>query len=101
MCCVCVCCVNGLANAVFKSRAPGDGCVLFICRTMQWTPALSGGGPLRHINTSSYAPPPQHTQREDDGGALFMPRDAVDTNALSAAGGEVNSAITNPFFGVL
>lgn len=41
------------------------------------------------------------TQREPDGAALFMPRDAVDPAALAAAGGEVDNALTNPFFGAL
>jgi hypothetical protein len=40
-------------------------------------------------------------QREEDGAALFMPREAADPAALAAAGGEINSALTNPFFGAL
>ncbi|GBF94079.1 hypothetical protein Rsub_07347 [Raphidocelis subcapitata] len=40
-------------------------------------------------------------KREADGSALFMPREAADPSALEAAGGEINSALTNPFFGVL
>ncbi|KAI8462523.1 MAG: hypothetical protein J3K34DRAFT_182318 [Monoraphidium minutum] len=34
-------------------------------------------------------------------GALAMPREAADPSALAAVGGEINNAMTNPFFGVL
>jgi hypothetical protein len=40
-------------------------------------------------------------QREEDGSALVMPREAADPSALSEAGSEVNNALTNPFFGAL
>lgn len=33
--------------------------------------------------------------------ALIMPKEAVDVEALNAAGGELNNAMTNPFFGAL
>lgn len=39
--------------------------------------------------------------RDEAGTALFMPREAADVSALNAAGGEVNNALTNPFFGAL
>lgn len=32
---------------------------------------------------------------------LFLPRDKVDSAVLNSAGSELNSAINNPFFGVL
>lgn len=40
---------------------------------------------------------------EKDGGAEFlvMPRDKVNVEILNAAGGELNNALTNPFFGAL
>ena len=38
---------------------------------------------------------------EDDGDFLFLPGDSVDRAALQAAGAELSSAISNPFFGVL
>ena len=38
---------------------------------------------------------------EDDGEFLFLPGDNVDRAALQAAGAELSSAISNPFFGVL
>jgi len=38
---------------------------------------------------------------EDDGEFLFLPGDKVDRAALQAAGTELSSAISNPFFGVL
>jgi hypothetical protein len=38
-------------------------------------------------------------QRSDE--ALIMPKEAVDVEALNAAGGELNNAMTNPFFGAL
>mmetsp|Transcript_44596 Transcript_44596/g.113972 ORF Transcript_44596/g.113972 Transcript_44596/m.113972 type:complete len:413 (-) Transcript_44596:13-1251(-) len=40
-------------------------------------------------------------QRDDAQGCLTMPRDAVDLVLLNTAGGELNSALSNPFFGVL
>lgn len=37
----------------------------------------------------------------NDGETLTLPRDKVDKMLFNLAGGEINSAITNPFFGVL
>jgi hypothetical protein len=38
---------------------------------------------------------------QDEGGMLVLPRDKVNLEVLNAAGGEINNALTNPFFGVL
>jgi hypothetical protein len=38
---------------------------------------------------------------QEEGGALVLPRDKVSMDVLNAAGGEINNALTNPFFGVL
>jgi hypothetical protein len=38
---------------------------------------------------------------QDEGGSLVLPRDKVQMEVLNAAGGEINNALTNPFFGVL
>jgi hypothetical protein len=38
---------------------------------------------------------------QDEGGMLVLPRDKVNMEVLNAAGGEINNALTNPFFGVL
>lgn len=40
-------------------------------------------------------------QEQEGGGALVMTRDQVDMTVLNAAGGELQNALTNPFFGVL
>uniref|UniRef100_A0A0A8Y673 PUB domain-containing protein n=1 Tax=Arundo donax TaxID=35708 RepID=A0A0A8Y673_ARUDO len=40
-------------------------------------------------------------EKLEDNEFLFMPRDKVDKAVLNTAGAELNSAITNPFFGVL
>ncbi|PKA49628.1 hypothetical protein AXF42_Ash004169 [Apostasia shenzhenica] len=40
-------------------------------------------------------------EKQEDGEFLFLPRDKVDMAVLNSAGSELNSAITNPFFGVL
>lgn len=37
----------------------------------------------------------------NDGETLTLPRDKVDKVLFNLAGGEINSAISNPFFGVL
>lgn len=37
----------------------------------------------------------------ENGEFLFLPREKVDITLLNAAGSELNSAIANPFFGVL
>uniref|UniRef100_A0A0D6R2D7 UBA domain-containing protein n=1 Tax=Araucaria cunninghamii TaxID=56994 RepID=A0A0D6R2D7_ARACU len=39
--------------------------------------------------------------KDETGDFLFLPRDKVDTSILNSAGAELNSAIVNPFFGVL
>lgn len=38
---------------------------------------------------------------QDEGSSLVLPRDKVQMEVLNAAGGEINNALTNPFFGVL
>lgn len=38
---------------------------------------------------------------QDEGGMLVLARDKVNMEVLNAAGGEINNALTNPFFGVL
>lgn len=38
---------------------------------------------------------------QDEGGSLVLARDKVNMEVLNAAGGEINNALTNPFFGVL
>ncbi|THU50525.1 hypothetical protein C4D60_Mb06t21140 [Musa balbisiana] len=40
-------------------------------------------------------------EKLEDGEFLFLPRDKVDMAVLNSAGSELNSAIANPFFGVL
>ncbi|KAG0461126.1 hypothetical protein HPP92_021423 [Vanilla planifolia] len=40
-------------------------------------------------------------EQVEGGEFLFLPRDKVDIVVLNSAGSELNSAITNPFFGVL
>lgn len=40
-------------------------------------------------------------EKQADGEFLFLPRDKVDMAILNTAGSELNSAIANPFFGVL
>lgn len=40
-------------------------------------------------------------EKLQDGEFLFLPRDKVDMAVLNTAGSELNSAIANPFFGVL
>jgi hypothetical protein len=40
-------------------------------------------------------------QRDETQGVLNMPRDKVDLVLLNTAGGELNNALSNPFFGVL
>mmetsp|Transcript_34804 Transcript_34804/g.98671 ORF Transcript_34804/g.98671 Transcript_34804/m.98671 type:complete len:412 (-) Transcript_34804:245-1480(-) len=40
-------------------------------------------------------------QKDAAGEVLTMPRDKVDMVLINAAGGEINSALSNPFFGVL
>lgn len=39
-------------------------------------------------------------ERIDGGKFLFLPRDKVDMAVLNSAGSELESAITNPFFGL-
>jgi hypothetical protein len=39
--------------------------------------------------------------QRDEGEFLVLPRDKVDAMLLNTAGSELNSAINNPFFGVL
>jgi hypothetical protein len=54
--------------------------------------------------TPPHPPHPTHPtppQREADGASLFMPREAADVGALNDIGGEINNALTNPFFGAL
>jgi hypothetical protein len=38
---------------------------------------------------------------QDEGSSLVLPQDKVQMEVLNAAGGEINNALTNPFFGVL
>ena len=38
-------------------------------------------------------------QKTDE--ALTMPRDKVNQEVIAAVGGEINNALTNPFFGAL
>eukprot|EP00775_Hariotina_reticulata_P013661 gene13661-13783_t len=38
---------------------------------------------------------------EEEGGVLVLSREKVDMEVLNHAGGEINNALTNPFFGVL
>lgn len=38
---------------------------------------------------------------QDEGGMLVLARHKVDMEVLNAAGGEIDNALTNPFFGVL
>lgn len=40
-------------------------------------------------------------QKDEGGEFLVMPRDKVSVETLNAAGGELNNALTNPFFGAL
>lgn len=40
-------------------------------------------------------------EKIDGGEFLFLPRDKVDIAVLNSAGSELDSAIKNPFFGVL
>lgn len=40
-------------------------------------------------------------EKIEGGEFLFLPRDKVDIAVLHSAGSELNSAIVNPFFGVL
>ncbi|CAL8469381.1 g8922 [Coccomyxa elongata] len=40
-------------------------------------------------------------QKDEGGEYLVMPRDKVSVETLNAAGGELNNALTNPFFGAL
>ncbi|XP_020575013.1 UBX domain-containing protein 6 [Phalaenopsis equestris] len=40
-------------------------------------------------------------EKQEGGEFLFLPRDKVDIAVMNSAGSELNSAITNPFFGIL
>ncbi|KAI0523013.1 hypothetical protein KFK09_005403 [Dendrobium nobile] len=40
-------------------------------------------------------------EKQEGGEFLFLPRDKADMVVLNSAGSELNSAITNPFFGIL
>mmetsp|Transcript_25789 Transcript_25789/g.35592 ORF Transcript_25789/g.35592 Transcript_25789/m.35592 type:complete len:392 (-) Transcript_25789:129-1304(-) len=40
-------------------------------------------------------------QKDPSGETLFLPPDKIDMEVLNVGGGEINSALTNPFFGVL
>jgi hypothetical protein len=40
-------------------------------------------------------------EKIDGGEVLFLPRDKVEVAVLNSAGSELDSAIKNPFFGVL
>lgn len=40
-------------------------------------------------------------EKTEGGEFLFLPRDKADMALLNSAGSELNSAINNPFFGVL
>lgn len=40
-------------------------------------------------------------EKIDGGEVLFLPREKVDIAVLNSAGSELDSAIKNPFFGVL
>lgn len=40
-------------------------------------------------------------ERVDGGKFLFLPRDKVDLEVLKSAGAALDTAITNPFFGLL
>lgn len=40
-------------------------------------------------------------EKIEGGEFLFLPRDKADKEVLNSAGSELNSAINNPFFGVL
>lgn len=42
-----------------------------------------------------------HAQRDADGEHLFMPESKANVEVLGMAGGELNNALTNPFFGKL
>jgi hypothetical protein len=39
--------------------------------------------------------------QEEAGGVLVLARDKLSMEVLNHAGGEINNALTNPFFGVL
>lgn len=39
-------------------------------------------------------------ERTEDGEFLFLPQEKVDMAVLNSAGSVLNSAMTNPFFGV-
>ena len=40
-------------------------------------------------------------EKMEGGEFLFLPRDKIDPAVINSAGTELNSAINNPFFGVL
>lgn len=40
-------------------------------------------------------------EKIEGGEFLFLPRDKIDSAIINSAGAELNSAINNPFFGVL
>ncbi len=45
--------------------------------------------------------PNHRPQKDAEGEHLVMPEDKVDVELLNVAGGELNNALTNPFFGKL